>query len=175
MKRIKSYEQFTNEGQSSSITQMRDNLTKDQRAEIIKEILAQESNKDLEKDLKSKSDSELLDMYDACCSSKIDEGFKDFIKKAVGQLKEWKLDGSYLNKASEDAKKYLKSHPASKVIVDSLKKNGLDQSKAEEAALHCYDSDIRSLKGYKIDFNKETNTLSLNLPKGTLNPSIGSI
>ena len=93
------------------------------------------------------------------------EGFGDFVKKAVGQLKTWKLDGSYLEKASKEAKSYLTTHPAAKVMVKSLMKYGLDQKQAEEATLRIKDWGGRP-EPKSIKFDAETQTLTLEPSKG---------
>jgi len=191
MKKIKSYGRFISESKDMTIEPNNTghmmppkSLYKDGKPKVVKlrhtDIIDNDvintilSYTDLytKEELLQKSDEQLIVIYNELG---LEEGFKDFLKKAIGQQTEWKLDGSYINKASSDAKGYLRKHPAAKVLLQSLLKSGLDQQQAEEATLHCYDADIRSLNGYKIEFNKETKVLILNAPKGSMNPSLGSI
>jgi hypothetical protein len=97
----------------------------------------------------------------------MEEGFGDFFKKALGQLKQWKLDGSYFSKASADAQNYLKSHPAAKSVIKTMLAKGANEKQAQEAVLHLYDW------GGKPDwsiatFDPNTMIFSLEPPKGNL-------
>ena len=103
----------------------------------------------------------------------VEEGFMDTVKKVFGQLKEWKLDGSYFNKASKEAKQYLATHPVVKGLKQQLIKNfGMSDKQADEAILQI--QDWGGKPDYKTaHFDKETMILSLEPPKGATNPNPG--
>ncbi len=104
----------------------------------------------------------------------VEEGIFDTFKKGVGQQKEWVLDGSYLTKASQNAKNDLATHPTNKPgkkgMYDAFIRLGMSDSQSKEAILRTYDW------GGKIDFknakfDKESNKLVIEPPKGTSNPN----
>lgn len=101
----------------------------------------------------------------------VEEGLLDSAKKLVGQLKEWKLDGSYLAKASQEAKKYLASHPAAKNEVQNFIKAGCNEEQAKEAVLHRYDW---GGKPGMIKFDKNTLVCSVEPPKGIMKHGFGA-
>ncbi len=103
----------------------------------------------------------------------VEEGLVDSFKKVVGQLKEWKLDGTYFTKASTSAKDYLTKHPAAKQMIKSFMAKGLDQKQAEEAVLRV--SDWGGKPNWNdVHFNTETKVLSLEPPKKlSVNPNPG--
>jgi hypothetical protein len=97
---------------------------------------------------------------------------ENFFKKLVGQLKEWKLDGSYINKASDDAKNYVANHPAAKTMISSIKsKLNLTDEQAKEAVLHIKDWGGKPDPN-NMSFDKETLMLKLEPKSGAVRPSV---